>query len=57
MMETPVSVSPFKMAWGMGAAPRQRGSRLAWTLIMPLKGIVGNCLNGSNEVYCLERSK
>lgn len=36
MTVTPVTVSPERSAWMMGAAPRHRGSRLAWTLIMPL---------------------
>ena len=30
---TPVSVSPSRIARGMGAAPRSLGSRLAWPLI------------------------
>ena len=38
MMLTPVSRSPARMACWIGAAPRQRGSSEAWTLIMPCGG-------------------
>jgi hypothetical protein len=32
MIDTPVSASPAMIARSIGAAPRQRGSRLGWTL-------------------------
>ena len=35
MIETPVSASPARIAWAIGDAPRQRGSRDAWTLTAP----------------------
>lgn len=38
MMVTPVTASPCRMVWKMGAGPLQRGSRLGWTFKIPLKG-------------------
>ena len=38
MMPTPVSASPARIARWIGAAPRQRGSRDAWTLRHPSRG-------------------
>src|ERR1700730_2464458 len=38
MIDTPVSSSPARIACAMGAAPRQRGSRDACTLIAPKRG-------------------
>ena len=38
MMVTPVSVSPFKIAHSMGAAPRYFGSREAWMFRQPYRG-------------------
>lgn len=37
MIDTPVVLSPFSMAYIIGAAPLHRGSKLACTLIMPLQ--------------------
>jgi hypothetical protein len=39
MMLTPVSVSPASIARGIGAAPRQRGSSEACTLMQPWRGM------------------
>ena len=39
MMVTPVSLSPASMARWIGAAPRQRGSREAWMLMQPSRGM------------------
>ena len=39
IMVTPDTVSPASMARGMGAAPRQRGSREACTLTQPWTGV------------------
>ena len=38
MMVTPVSASPARIAAWIGAAPRQRGSRLAWMFRQPRRG-------------------
>ena len=38
MIVTPVTVSPFRMAWAIGDAPRYFGSSEAWTLIAPIVG-------------------
>ena len=38
MVVTPVTASPARMAHWMGAAPRWRGSREAWTLMAPSRG-------------------
>ena len=42
MMVTPLSRSPASIARAMGAAPRQRGSREACTLIQPNRGSVSS---------------
>ena len=39
MMVTPVSLSPAMIARWIGAAPRQRGSSEACTLMQPLTGV------------------
>ena len=39
MMDTPVSVSPFRIAQLMGAAPRYLGKSDAWTLMEPYLGV------------------
>ena len=38
MIVTPVTVSPARMAWAMGDAPRYFGSSDAWTLMAPSFG-------------------
>ena len=38
MMQTPVRLSPARIARATGAAPRQRGSSEAWTLRQPRRG-------------------
>ena len=38
MIVMPVSVSPARIAAWIGAAPRQRGSRLAWMFRQPRRG-------------------
>ena len=44
IMHTPVSVSPAMMARWIGAAPRQRGNRLAWILRHPRVGASSTAL-------------
>ncbi len=39
MAVTPVTASPFSSAAWMGEAPRYFGSREAWTLMQPKRGI------------------
>ena len=38
MMVTPLTASPARIARWIGAAPRQRGSSEAWTLMHPPRG-------------------
>ncbi len=52
MMETPVSLSPCKMACGIGEAPRHRGRRLPCTFRIPLE-----CkFEVKNDKYRFERA-
>lgn len=36
MIVTPVSASPFMIAWIIGAAPLHLGNKLAWMFSIPL---------------------
>src|ERR1700730_16919158 len=47
MIDTPVSLSPARIACAIGAAPRQRGSRDACTLIAPNRS---RCSSGSGRI-------